>query len=52
MYLIYSYYACVPQEMSSLESVNYDAAASATGRFLPVESAMPGTTLGIIRLQV
>jgi hypothetical protein len=30
---------------------NFDAAAAATSRFLPVESAMPGTTLGIIPLQ-
>jgi hypothetical protein len=30
---------------------NFDAAAAATSRYLPVESAMPGTTLGIIPLQ-
>eukprot|EP00879_Flechtneria_rotunda_P017821 GHRR01018680.1.p1 GENE.GHRR01018680.1~~GHRR01018680.1.p1 ORF type:complete len:565 (+),score=194.15 GHRR01018680.1:1522-3216(+) len=38
-------------EMSSFTGGNFDAAALATSRFLPVESAMPGTTLGLIPLQ-
>lgn len=33
------------------EGGNFDPAARATGRYLPVESPMPGTTLGIIPLQ-
>ncbi|KAF6256744.1 hypothetical protein COO60DRAFT_85689 [Scenedesmus sp. NREL 46B-D3] len=39
------------KEMSSLTGGNFDAAALATSRHLPVESAMPGTTLGLIPLQ-
>jgi hypothetical protein len=35
----------------SLTGGNFDAAAMATSRYLPVESAMPGTTLGLIPLQ-
>lgn len=35
----------------SLTGGNFDAAAASTSRYLPVESAMPGTTLGIIPLQ-
>ncbi|KAF8070981.1 nitric oxide synthase [Scenedesmus sp. PABB004] len=41
----------VLREMSSLTGGNFDAAALATRRYLPVESAMPGTTLGLIPLQ-
>jgi nitric-oxide synthase len=37
--------------LCSLAGGNFDAAAAATSRYLPVESAMPGTTLGIIPLQ-
>lgn len=40
------------REMSKFESANYDAAAQSNGKYLPVESAMPGTTLGFIALQV
>lgn len=40
------------KEMSAFESSNYDPAAMANSRYLPVESAMPGTTLGFIPLQV
>lgn len=39
------------REMSQFESVNFDAAAMSSGKYLPVESAMPGTTLGLIPLQ-
>ncbi len=39
------------REMGSFDSASFDPAASATGRYLPVESAMPGTTLGLIPLQ-
>lgn len=39
------------REMSRLEGMNYDPAAQGNGRYLPVESAMPGTTLGIIPLR-
>ncbi len=35
----------------SLSGGNFDAAAAASARHLPVESAMPGTTLGLIPLQ-
>lgn len=35
----------------SLTGGNFDAAAMASARHLPVESAMPGTTLGLIPLQ-
>jgi hypothetical protein len=35
----------------SLTGGNFDAAAMASARYLPVESAMPGTTLGLIPLQ-
>lgn len=37
--------------MSLFDGGNFDPAARATGRYLPVESPMPGTTLGIIPLQ-
>lgn len=37
--------------MSNFSSAQFDAAAVSTGRHLPVESAMPGTTLQIIPLQ-
>ena len=40
-----------PQDMGKHESVNYDPAACSNGKYLPVESAMPGTTLGLIPLQ-
>lgn len=39
------------KEMSSFGSTQFDAAAVSTGRHLPVESAMPGTTLQIIPLE-
>ena len=39
------------KEMSSSSSSQFDAAAVSTGRHLPVESAMPGTTLQIIPLE-
>lgn len=39
------------KEMSKFEGGNYDAAAMAHSKYLPVESAMPGTTLGLIPLQ-
>ena len=39
------------KEMSNFSSAQFDAAAVSTGRHLPVESAMPGTTLQIIPLQ-
>jgi nitric-oxide synthase len=39
------------REMSKFESANYDAGAMSSGKHLPVESAMPGTTLGLIPLQ-
>jgi hypothetical protein len=37
--------------MAKFESTNFDAAALANGRYLPLESPMPGTTIGIIPLQ-
>lgn len=39
------------RDMGHFESDNFDPAAMSNGRYLPVESAMPGTTLGIIPLQ-
>jgi hypothetical protein len=39
------------QDMGKFESSNFDPAAMSNGRYLPVVSAMPGTTLGIIPLQ-
>ena len=36
------------REMASFSSKHYDAAATLASRRLPVESAMPGTTLGVI----
>ncbi|KAF5835958.1 hypothetical protein DUNSADRAFT_6623, partial [Dunaliella salina] len=39
------------KDMSLFDGGNFDPAARATGRYLPVESPMPGTTLGIIPLQ-
>ena len=33
-------------------SRQYDPAAAQRGRYLPVESAMPGTTLGLIAMEV
>ncbi len=39
------------REMSQFEGANFDAAAMSSGKYLPVESAMPGTTLGLIPLQ-
>jgi nitric-oxide synthase len=41
----------VLREMSTGEGGNFDAAALAHGARLPVESAMPGTTLGLIALR-
>ena len=40
------------KEMRKFESNNFDPGAAAHGRFLPMESAMPGTTLGLIPLSV
>jgi hypothetical protein len=39
------------REMSDLGSQQFDAAAASVKRRLPVESAMPGTTLGLIPLR-
>jgi nitric-oxide synthase len=39
------------RDMAKFDSINFDPAAMSNGRYLPVESAMPGTTLGIIPLQ-
>ncbi len=39
------------QDMGQMDGTNFDAAALANGRFLPVESPMPGTTLGILPLR-
>ena len=39
------------RDMGQFDSANFDPAAMSNGRYLPVESAMPGTTLGIIPLQ-
>lgn len=39
------------RDMGSMEGGNFDAAAMAMNKYLPVESAMPGTTLGLIPLQ-
>ncbi|CAD7697733.1 unnamed protein product [Ostreobium quekettii] len=39
------------QEMRAFVSTSFDPAARSFGRFLPTESEMPGTTLGIIPLQ-
>lgn len=39
------------REMSSFSSKHYDAAATLAARRLPVESAMPGTTLGVIPME-
>ncbi len=39
------------REMSGFESANFDAAARGSAKRAPVESAMPGTTLGLIPLQ-
>lgn len=38
------------REMASFSSKHYDAAATLAARRLPVESAMPGTTLGVIAM--
>jgi hypothetical protein len=46
-----AYCCCCCCCLRSLAGGNFDAAAAATSRYLPVESAMPGTTLGIIPLQ-
>lgn len=35
----------------SLSGGNFSGAALATSRYVPVESSMPGTTLGLIPLQ-
>lgn len=37
--------------MSKFDGGNFDAAALGTARYLPVESPMPGTTLGLIPLR-
>lgn len=39
------------RNMSSFSSVNFDAAAAGLGRYVPTESPMPGTTLGLIPLR-
>eukprot|EP00884_Botryococcus_braunii_P017452 jgi/Botrbrau1/4390/Bobra.105_2s0036.1 len=41
----------IVREMSDLGSQQFDAAAASVKRRLPVESAMPGTTLGLIPLR-
>lgn len=38
------------KEMASMDSRHFDAKATQVGRRLPVESAMPGTTLGFVKL--
>ena len=38
--------------MSRMSSRQYDPMAGLRGRFLPVESAMPGTTLDLIPMEV
>jgi type III secretory pathway component EscT len=38
--------------MSSHGSRQFDAMAKSRGRYLPVESAMPGTTLELIPMEV
>ncbi|KAK9813340.1 hypothetical protein WJX73_001309 [Symbiochloris irregularis] len=39
------------QEMSTITSPSFDAVAASSSKRLPVESAMPGTTLGIIKIK-
>ncbi|KAL6757450.1 hypothetical protein V8C86DRAFT_1669624 [Haematococcus lacustris] len=39
------------KDMSKFEGMNFDPAALANARYLPTESPMPGTTLGLIALQ-
>lgn len=51
VHLLHHSWAPTPQDMSLFDGGNFDPAARANGRFLPVESPMPGTTLGIIPLQ-
>lgn len=41
----------LPVVCCSLTGGNFDAAAMSMSRYLPVESAMPGTTLGLIALK-
>lgn len=38
------------KEMTNMASRHFDAKATQVGRRLPVESAMPGTTLGFVKL--
>lgn len=38
------------KEMANMTSRHFDAKATQVGRRLPVESAMPGTTLGFVKL--
>ena len=40
------------QEMSLVTSLNFEPLAAANVRQLPVESAMPGTTLRLIPLRI
>lgn len=37
--------------MSTITSPSFDALAASSSKRLPVESAMPGTTLGIIKIK-
>lgn len=39
------------KEMSDFSSRNFDSSAASLGRYVPVESPMPGTTLGLIPLR-
>ena len=45
---------CFPllRDMSKMGSRQFDPMALTRGRFLPVESAMPGTTLELIPMEV
>ena len=43
---------CVRRDMSKMSSRQFDPMALTRGRFLPVESAMPGTTLELIPMEV
>lgn len=41
---------CMLREMANMTSRHFDAKATLVGKKLPVESAMPGTTLGLLKL--
>lgn len=38
-------------QMASFSSRHFDPAATGVGRYMPTESPMPGTTLGLIALR-